>query len=51
MDRLMDLVRQEFEKIIMSKVQWGRREIMFAFDQAWIFGMARYAKEKGIDLT
>lgn len=50
MDRLMVLVREEFEKLLKEKTGWGRIEVMAVFDKAWIFGMAKYAREKGINL-
>lgn len=46
----MELVREEFEKLLKEKTGWGRNEVMTAFDKAWIFGMAKYAREKGISL-
>jgi hypothetical protein len=51
MDKLLLYVREEFEKIIKTKTGWGKNEIMMAFDKAWVFGMARYAREIGVDLT
>jgi hypothetical protein len=50
MDKLMEYVREEFERLLSTKTGWGRNEVMAAFDKAWIFGMARYAREKGISL-
>lgn len=50
MDKLLFFVRDEFEKILSQKTGWGRNEIMAAFDKAWVFGIARYAKEKGISI-
>lgn len=46
----MVYVREEFEKLIGQKTGWGKNEVMMLFDKAWIFGMARYAREKGISL-
>lgn len=50
MDELMELVRAEFEKYLQAKTGWGRNEIMAAFDKAWVLGMAKYARKKGIVL-
>lgn len=50
MDRLMLLVREEFEKLIGTKTGWGKNEVMMLFDKAWIIGMSRFAREKGISL-
>lgn len=50
MDKLVEYIREEFEKILQQKTGWGRNEVMTAFDKAWIIGMSRYAREKGISL-
>ncbi len=50
MDKLLVYVREEFEKLLSTKTGWGRNEVMMLFDKAWVFGMARYAREKGIPL-
>jgi hypothetical protein len=50
MDKLVDYIREELEKQIKLKRSWARIEIMPLFDKAWILGMARYAREKGINL-
>ena len=50
MDRLFNLVHEEFEKLLQQKTGWGRNEIMVAFNKAWIIGMSRYAREKGVSL-
>lgn len=50
MDKLLEYVGQEFEKLLSPKTNWGRNEVMSAFYKAWVIGMARYAREKGVNL-
>lgn len=51
MDKLVEYVREELEKLLSGPgISWNKVGIMSAFDRAWIKGMARYAREKGIVL-
>lgn len=50
MDRLLELIREEFEKEISTKTGWGKNEIMMHFDKACIRAIAKYAREKNIPL-
>lgn len=51
MDRFLELLRNEFEQIILTKTGWGKNEIMIVFDKASIKAIIKYAKEKQMDLT
>ena len=50
MDKLLVYVREELVKILQEKTGWGRNEVLSAFDKAWAHGLARYAREKGVQL-
>ena len=45
--RLIALIREEFEKAIAKEVN-NQVDIMAMFDRACLFGMSKYAREKGI---
>jgi hypothetical protein len=51
MDELLAFVGEEFEKLLKEKTNWGRNEVMNMFYKAWILGLSRYARKKGVDLT
>lgn len=49
MEKLLEYVREEFIKILQGPgVSWNKQGILAAFDKAWVFGLSRYAREKGI---
>lgn len=50
MEKLLEYVGEELEKLIVMKRSWARIEIMPLFYKAWILGMAKYAREKGLPL-
>lgn len=47
---LVEMIREEFEKQLQSKTNWGRNEVITALDKACIQAMIKYAKDKGINL-
>lgn len=52
MDKLLAYVGEELEKILSGPgVSWNKVGVMNAFYKAWVLGLSRYAREKGIDLT
>jgi len=50
MHKLLVYVGEEFEKLLSTKTNWGRNEVMNLFYKAWVTGLARYARERGINL-
>lgn len=50
-DELLAFVGEEFEKLLQTKTSWGRNEVMSLFYKAWVLGLSRYARKKGVDLT
>ena len=52
MDRFLELLRIEFEKELSIGGNYANKErLLQAFDKASIKALAKYAKEKNIDLT
>jgi hypothetical protein len=43
--RLVELIREEFEKRISRKTGWGKNEIMHEFEQAVSAAVLRYMDE------
>lgn len=50
MDRLIELLRQQFEEQLQAKTGWGRNEVLTCFDKACIRAMVLYAREKGFTM-
>jgi len=50
MDRLIELIREEFEKEVGVKTGWGKNEVMTCFDKACIRAITKFAREKAISL-
>lgn len=52
MDRFLELLRTKFELELRTGGNYANKDrMMQAFDKASIKALAKYAKEKGIDLT
>ena len=51
MDKFYLYLREEFQKNLSTKTNWGRVEVIIAFDKAYVVALSRYAREKGVDLT
>lgn len=47
---LIEILNEEFEKVIQTKNSWGKNEILTEFNKAWIRAMLRYAKQEKIVL-
>ena len=48
---LMEIIREEFEKVINTKNSWGKNELLVEYDKACIRGMIKFAKQEGFTLT
>lgn len=52
MDRFLELLRAEFELELRTGGNYASKErLLQAFDKASVKALAKYAREKGIDLT
>lgn len=47
---LIEIFREEFEKMIAQKTGWGKNEIMVVFDRASVQALIRYARQQGVVL-
>jgi len=45
-DRLLKLVKEEFERLLQEKTNWGRNQIMLTFEKAISNVTIRKLKEK-----
>jgi hypothetical protein len=50
MDLLLKYVGDELEKLLSEKTGWSRNEVMNLFYKAWVLGMAKYAREKRVQI-
>lgn len=48
---LIELLRAEFKKVILTKPDWRKNEVMVVFDKAYMEATIQYAKNKGKLIT